>query len=134
MTQAPTPFAGNVIPQNRIHPVSRGLMAFYPLPEQERTGANFTNHEARRADADQFTYRLDFVESSKSNWFFRHSLSHELGYDPFAIPNMGINTDTDVHQAVLANTRVLGSNKFNDLRLGYRQAGQRAHLSAGPTR
>ena len=128
VTQAPTPFAGNVIPQNRIHPVSRGLLEFYPLPEQERTGANFTNHEARRADADQFTYRLDVVESSKSNWFFRHSLSHELGYDPFAIPNMGINTDTDVHQAVLANTRVLGSNKFNDLRFGYGKL-DNAHIS-----
>ena len=128
VTQAPTPFAGNIIPQSRIHPVSKGLLAFYPLPEQERTGANFTNHEARRADADQFTYRLDFVESSKSNWFFRHSLSHELGYDPFAIPDMGINTDTDVHQAVLANTRVLGSNKFNDLRLGYGKL-DNAHIS-----
>jgi hypothetical protein len=128
VTQAPTPFPGNIIPQGRIHPVSRGLLAFYPLPEQERTGANFTNHEARRADADQFTYRFDVVESSKSNWFFRHSLSHELGYDPFAIPDMGINTDTDVHQAVLANTRVLGSNKFNDLRFGYGKL-DNAHIS-----
>ena len=93
--------AGNVIagadavrratsfPQNRIHPVSKGLLAFYPLPQQERTGANFINNEARRVDADQFTYRIDFVESSKSNWFFRHSISHELGYDPFAIPEHG---------------------------------------------
>jgi len=125
---APKPFPGNIIPQNRIHPVSTGLMAFYPLPEQERTGANFTNHEERRADADQFTYRLDVVESAKSNWFFRHSISHELGYDPFAIPDMGINTDTDVQQAVLANTRVLGTNKLNDLRLGYGKL-DNAHIS-----
>jgi len=32
---------------------------------------------------------------------------------------MGINTDTDVPQLVLANTRTLGSNKVNDLRVGY---------------
>ena len=30
----------------------------------ERTGANFTNDEARRVDADQFTYRFDFIESA----------------------------------------------------------------------
>lgn len=126
--QAPSAFPGNIIPQGRIHRVSSGLMDFYPTPDREQTGPNFTNHEARRADADQYTYRLDFVESAKSSWFFRHSISHELGYDPFAIPNMGINTDTDVHQAVLANTRMFGSNKLNDLRFGYGKL-DNAHIS-----
>jgi hypothetical protein len=32
---------------------------------------------------------------------------------------MGINTDTDVHQLVLGNTRTIGANKLNDLRIGY---------------
>ena len=117
--QAPTPFPGNIIPANRIHPISRQLAAYYPLPEAEVTGANFTNHEARRLDSDQFTYRFDYTQGTASSWFFRHSFSYELGYDPFAIPNMGINTDTDVHQMVLGNTRTLGSNKLNDLRVGY---------------
>jgi hypothetical protein len=79
-------------------------------------------------DADQFTYRLDFVESSTSSWFYRHSFSRELGYDPFAIPDMGINTDTDVQQAVIANTRMFGSNKLNDLRFGYGKL-DNAHIS-----
>jgi hypothetical protein len=115
---APTPFPNNRIPDNRIHPVSKKLLSFFPLPQQERTGANFVNNEAKRVDADQYTYRIDFTESSKSSWFFRHSISRELGYDPFAIPDMGINTDTDVQQGVLANTRTFGSNKVNDIRLG----------------
>jgi hypothetical protein len=116
--QAPTAFPGNVIPASRIHPISRQLVDYYPLPLQEVTGANFVNDEARRVDADQYTYRLDFTQSSNASWFFRHSFSHELGYDPFAIPDMGINTDTDVHQAALGYTRTLGSNKVNDLRFG----------------
>jgi Carboxypeptidase regulatory-like domain len=119
VTQAPTPFQGNRIPANRIDPVSQKLLEFYPVPLREQPGANFVNDEAKRVDADQFTYRFDFIENDSSRWFFRHSLSHELGYDPFAIPNMGINTDTDVHQLVLANTRTFGSNKVNDLRVGY---------------
>jgi hypothetical protein len=126
--QAPTPFPNNRIPENRINPVSKKILAFYPLPQQERTGANFVNNEARRVDADQFTYRVDFSESSKSNWFFRHSISHELGYDPFPIPNMGINTDTDVQQGVLANTRTFGSNKVNDIRFGLSRL-VNAHIS-----
>jgi hypothetical protein len=117
--QAPTAFPGNIIPASRIHPISRQLVDYYPLPLQEVTGANFVNDEARRVDADQYTYRLDFTQSSNASWFFRHSISHELGYDPFAIPDMGINTDTDVHQAALGYTRTLGSNKLNDLRFGF---------------
>jgi hypothetical protein len=128
VTSAPTPFANNRIPENRIHPVSKKLLAFYPLPQAERTGANFVNNEARRIDADQYTYRFDFTESSNSTWFFRHSISHELGYDPFAIPNMGINTDTDVQQGVLANTRTFGSNKVNDIRFGLSRL-VNAHIS-----
>jgi hypothetical protein len=116
--QAPTAFAGNIIPTSRIHPISRQLLEYYPRPLQEVTGANFVNDEARRVDADQYTYRLDFTQSSNASWFFRHSISHELGYDPFAIPDMGINTDTDVQQAALGYTRTFGSNKLNDLRFG----------------
>jgi hypothetical protein len=128
VTGAPTAFPNNRIPENRIHPVSKKLLAFYPLPQAERTGANFVNNEARRIDADQYTYRLDFAESSNSTWFFRHSISHELGYDPFSIPNMGINTDTDVQQGVLANTRTFGSNKVNDIRFGLSRL-VNAHIS-----
>jgi hypothetical protein len=117
--QAPRAFEGNRIPANRIHPVSQKLLAYYPLPEQERTGANFVNNEPRRIDMDQYTYRVDFTHNARSNWFFRHSMSYELSYDPFAIPNMGINTDTDVHQLVVGNTRTIGANKLNDLRIGY---------------
>ena len=128
VTGAPTPFPNNRIPENRIHPVSKKLLAFYPLPQQERTGSNFVNNEAKRIDADQYTYRVDFTESSNSNWFFRHSISHELGYDPFAVPNMGINTDADVQQGVLANTRTFGSNKVNDIRFGLSRL-VNAHIS-----
>jgi hypothetical protein len=116
--RAPTPFPGNIIPANQIQPVSRKLLAYFPLPSQEVAGGNFVNNEARVVNADQFTYRLDFTQG-KSTWTFRHSMSHEHGYDPYPIPNMGINTETDVHQLVFSNTRTLSSNKFNDARIGF---------------
>jgi hypothetical protein len=126
--QAPTPFPGNIIPANRIHPVSQKLLAYYPLPVQEVTGPNFVNNEARQVNADQFTYRFDFTQGP-STWTFRHSISREHGLDPFAIPNMGINTDTDVHQLVFSNTRTLGSNKLNDARFGFGYL-KNGHISA----
>jgi len=125
---APRPFPGNIIPQNRIHPVSRKLLAYFPLPQVNTSSANFVNNEGRRVDADQLTYRFDFTEHAKSSWFFRHSFSTEHGYDPFAIPDMGINTDTKVHQGVIANTRVYGANKVNDVRFGLSRL-ENAHIS-----
>ncbi len=117
--QAPTPFPDNRIPANRFDPVSVKLLRYFPLPEKEQTGANFVNNEARRVNMDQFTYRFDYTHSSRSNWFFRHSQSHEFSYDPFAIPDMGTNTDTDVHQIAVGNTQTVGTNKLNELRVGY---------------
>ncbi len=128
VVRAPTPFPDNKIPANRIHPASQKLLKYYPTPDQERTGANFINNEQRKVDSDQYTYRIDYTQSSKMNWFFRHSISHELGYDPFPIPNMGSNTDTDVQQMVLGNTQTIGTNKLNDVRIGYGQL-KNAHIS-----
>ena len=125
---APTPFPGNRIPANRIHQASQKLLRYYPTPDQERTGANFVNNEAREVNSDQYTYRIDYTQSATMNWFFRHSISHELGYDPFAIPDMGSNTDTDVQQMVLGNTQTIGTNKLNDMRIGYGQL-KNAHIS-----
>jgi hypothetical protein len=128
VVRAPTPFPDNKIPANRIHPASQKLLKYYPTPDQERTGANFINNEERVVNSDQYTYRIDWTQSATMNWFFRHSNSHELGYDPFAIPNMGSNTDTDVQQMVLGNTQTIGTNKLNDLRIGYGQL-KNAHIS-----
>ena len=128
VVRAPTPFPDNKIPASRIHPASKKLIDYYPTPDQEQTGTNFVNNEEREVDSDQYTYRLDYTQSSTMNWFFRHSISHELGYDPFAIPDMGSNTDTDVNQMVLGVTQTIGANKLNDIRVGYGQL-KNAHIS-----
>jgi hypothetical protein len=114
--QAPTPFAGNRIPDDRISPVSKKLLQFFPLPQTSGRLANLTNNEARRINASQFTGRVDWNQNDASSWFFRYSWSGELGYDPFPIPNMGINTDTDVYQALVSNTRIFGATRVNEVK------------------
>src|SRR5207244_2209051 len=126
--QAPTQFPGNKIPADRINAVSKKLIDYFPLAQQEQVGSNFINNEARQINTDQYTYRVDFNQSARSSWFYRHSFSHEHGYDPFPIPNMGSNTDTDVQQAVVGNTRSIGASKLNDLRFGFGRL-KNAHIS-----
>lgn len=128
LVTAPTPFPGNVIPQSRLHPISNKILGFFPPPQTTARSNNFVNNEGRRIDADQLTYRVDFTQSAKSSWFFRHSFSTELGYDPFPVPNMGINTDTDVQQGVLGNVRVFGPTKVNEAKLGLMRL-ENSHIS-----
>ena len=125
---APTPFQGNVIPQNRMDPISREILNFFPLPQTSARSNNFVNNEGRRIDADQLTARVDFVQSSQTSWFFRYSYSTELGYDPFPVPDMGINTDTKVHQGVLSNVKVFGPTKVNELKFGLMRL-ENSHIS-----
>ncbi len=116
-----TAFPGNRIPPNRIHPTSaRVLQEFYPLPNLSQTvqANNFLNTEGRRSDSDQWTGRVDWVQSSNSNWFFRYSHANELQYIPINIPDQGNNADVKVRQGLFGNTRVFGPNKVNDFRAG----------------
>jgi Carboxypeptidase regulatory-like domain/TonB dependent receptor-like, beta-barrel len=116
--QAPTAFPGNRIPDNRIHPTSRKLLDFFPLPQTGGRLSNFVNAESRSINASQFTGRVDWNQSAASTWFFRYSWSGELGYDPYPVPDMGINTDTDVYQALVSNTRVFGATRVNEIKFG----------------
>ena len=107
--------AARLLPDSRPGADRRQLRQQRSARSQRRTSSPIASTTAR---------------ARRSNWFFRHSISHELGYDPFAIPNMGSNTDTDVQQMVLGNTQTIGSNKLNDLRFGFGQSEERPHLAA----
>src|ERR1700730_15248938 len=73
------PFPGNIIPGNRISPISQALLNYYPAPNQPTSGLanNYLAVNQDRTDKNQFTGRVDFTESSKSTWYGRYSLTHE---------------------------------------------------------
>lgn len=114
-----TPFPGNRLPANRIHPLStRILNEFYPQPNLVGPN-NFINNEGRRSNGDQYHGRIDFQESPSSSWFFRYSEASDSQYLPSLTslaPGMGNNVQVDAKQPVLANTRLFGANKVNEAR------------------
>src|SRR5437773_5095547 len=113
------PFAGNLIPSNRINSVSNQLLEFYPEPNLNPNLVPY-NYEAtlsRKADKDQFIQRIDFTESSKSSWFGRYSWSGESEATPFFFN--GSQVRTHVHQTMASNTRVLSPSKVNEFRFGF---------------
>ena len=68
-------FGGNIIPQTRLDATSLKLLEFYPEPNISGRGLvdNYLSFQDREIDKDQFTTRVDFVESASSTWAARYS-------------------------------------------------------------
>jgi hypothetical protein len=117
-----TPFPNNQIPASRISPGAKYLLDnFAPLPNLAQTGLPNRNYQfnARTpVDKDQFTGRIDFNESTNSQWFGRYSWTDELTITPGVQLN-GTGLYTRAGQWVLSNTRVLSPSKVNEFRFGY---------------
>ncbi|HLK64921.1 MAG TPA: carboxypeptidase-like regulatory domain-containing protein [Bryobacteraceae bacterium] len=119
------PFPGNQIPASRFDKNSLLLMSrFDPLPNVAAANSNslpLNNYQylaKTPVDKNQITERIDFSESSRSQWFGRYSWTDELTVMP------GLTTDgqtlyTRASQWVLSNTRVLSPTRVNEARFGY---------------
>ena len=116
-------FPGNRIPANRISPTSAKLLEFYPSPNATGTDAtgtvnNYTGIQDRVIDKDQFTQRIDFVQSSSSTWMGRYSHSRDDEIQP-ALKLNGSKLVNRIHQGMVGNTRTLSPTVVNEFRFGY---------------
>ena len=119
-------FPGNVIPANRISPQSTLLMKnWYPLPNlpQLTPGLPFHNYQYGLnipLDKDTLTTRIDFNESTKSQWFGRYSWNDESTLENTGqITQDGESLYTRASQWVLSNVRTFSPTKVNEARFGY---------------
>ena len=117
-----TPYVNNQIPQSQWSAGSLYLLEnFAPLPNQAQSGLPSNNYEYSNSvpvDKNTITGRVDFNESSNSQWFGRYSWTDETQLSPGVRLN-GDLTATHAHQFVLANTRVFSATQVNELRIGY---------------
>ena len=114
------PFPGNVIPQDRVDPVSKKLLQYYAPANVP--GAGLSNNYVRAGSSpinkDQLVVRMDFVESTKSQWAGRYSWGDEN------LSNTGLTLDgskilTNFEQYMGSNTRTFSPNIVNEARYGY---------------
>ena len=118
-----TPFPNNIIPANRLAPISLAYMQRWTPPPNiggplNTAANNFVNTEGRPTNANQENTRFDYAQSANSNWMFRYAHSGEALYTPINIPNEGTDTASQVHQGMLGHTWVIGANKVNDFKFG----------------
>ncbi|MDX2030886.1 MAG: carboxypeptidase regulatory-like domain-containing protein [Blastocatellia bacterium] len=71
-----TPFAGNVIPANRISAIARNYLSFYPLPNQPGDAQGRNNYISGNPRTDDFhseSFRVDQTLTEKQRFFIRYT-------------------------------------------------------------
>jgi outer membrane receptor protein involved in Fe transport len=113
------PFAGNIIPGNRLDPLAVAMINQYqPLPNQ--TGANNLRGLTRNEDMqDQFITRIDHVLSPRQK-IFGHYMYHHAD-----TPQIPINANFPVarlltnHSAAVQHVTTWSSSVLNEVRFGF---------------
>ncbi len=119
-----SPFPGNQIPANRFSAESQLLMSkFFPVPNQPAASGlplrNYQYLSKTPVDKNGVTERIDFNESSKSQWFGRYSWTDESTVTPGITSDDGQTLYTRASQWVVSNVRTLSPTKVNEARFGY---------------
>jgi len=121
-------FPGNLIPANRLDPVSKNINAFYPLPN--RTPSNpFTNANnyigsvGNARSMQQYTIRVDHHISETDTIFgrytyFRHHDDNGASA-PWPSPVVRVREDNfETRNTVVSETHAFSPTFFNEIRLG----------------
>ena len=111
------PFTGNIIPTQRLDPISLKFLKYYN--SASTLGANnFTQTSSQPLNRDGLVVRIDFIESSNSQWMGRYN----WGDENTSTQNLnlaGTKVLTHYKQYTGSNTRSLTSNLVNVIRFGY---------------
>ncbi len=113
-----TPFPGNVIPASRIDPISQKFMNYYAPAALPTTLNNYPFAQSSPLDRYGITLRMDFVESSKSQWTGRYSWGNE-DQSNNGLGGLGNKILTDYDQYLGTNTRTITPSLVNEVRYGY---------------
>ncbi len=104
-TNSRTPFAGNVIPTNRLDPLALKVLQIFPLPNLPGQSNNYRLNQLTVQHEDQYDGRVDHVLSPRDNMFVRFTSGTSDVTYPKALPLM-----TD---GVLNPVSFAGSNRLN---------------------
>ncbi|HKW16698.1 MAG TPA: TonB-dependent receptor [Terriglobales bacterium] len=124
-----TAFAGNLIPNNRISPAARAILAAFPKPQNNNVLNNFIGSGSGPFSQNSFDTRIDYTASSTVNVFGRFSLDYfklsgkgllgAVGGPGNGL--LGLAGSSITHNYSLASgfTKTFSSSLLMDFRFGY---------------
>jgi hypothetical protein len=124
-----TPFAGNIIPADRISDIARQIQNLYPMPNSAgnsganvggvNTSRNYTRNDRRVFDRNNYDLKVNWNRSASQQIWGKYSRMganvsslFKLGYDG------GGNGDTTVQQATFGTTWTLSPTMVLDATYG----------------
>ncbi|MFN0102328.1 MAG: carboxypeptidase regulatory-like domain-containing protein [Bryobacteraceae bacterium] len=117
-----TPFPGNVIPANRINPVAKAILPFYPDinfgPTDRRSNGNYRNNVRTDVNSDQYDARMDHNFSTKHFLFgrFNTKSNPQLSANNLLLP--GDTTQAKYYQGTASWTWTVRPTLLNEFRFG----------------
>jgi hypothetical protein len=121
LSASPVPFAGNVIPTNRLDNAFKVLMAssLYPQPVNSSPTQNAVILNGNQYNDDQEDFKVDYNISDKDRLFGRYSRGKEI--DPATTSFLlGGNSSSEAHidNTAFDETHTFSSSLLNDFRVG----------------
>jgi hypothetical protein len=113
-----TQFTDNKIPSSLIDPISKKFLKYYVSSNLPGFSSNYTQTNSYPNNRQGFTARMDFVESSKSQWTGRFSWGDE-DQSSTGISITGSKIITNYKQYLATNTRTITPSLVNEARFGY---------------
>ena len=111
------PFPGNIIPSNRLDPISVKFLKYYNSAPTLGVN-NFVQNDLQPVNRDGFVLRMDFNESSKSQWSGRYNWGDENTVTQ-TLNAAGTKVLTNYEQYTGSNTRTFTPTVVNEARFGY---------------
>jgi Carboxypeptidase regulatory-like domain len=131
-------FPGNVIPDDRISPVAKGLLQFVPLPNLPgAVGANFIGSPQEINDGDQFTIKTNYRHGVNSEGFVRYTFYDVDAYQPYgfvafasspiSLPGFGLFLRQRSQNVAISETHTFSPTLIGEFKFGFnRTAGGQA--------
>src|SRR5436190_2192053 len=111
------PFPGNIIPSNRLDPISQKFLKYYNSAPT-LGGQNYAQTSSQPINRDGFVLRLHFNESSKSQWMGRYNWGDE-NQSTQGLNLAGTKVLPNYAQYTGSNTRTFTPTLVNEARFGY---------------
>ncbi|MCI0423032.1 MAG: TonB-dependent receptor, partial [Acidobacteria bacterium] len=112
------PFPNNIIPPERISPLTKRIIAFLPKPTAGGA-SNFRTTRTEKNDFDQFTARVDHRAGTKDHLFVRYSLLDLELFTPGLIELSGTTTQDLPQNVGVQWTHLFSPSVVNEARVGF---------------
>ena len=123
------PFAGNVIPSNKLDPIAQKWIPFIPVPNVAIQAGqvvipsfNYTASPKEQNDFSQFNTRVDHAIGSKDQIFGSFSYDDRPHNTPSVMPFQGLETPLRDLLLAVGETHIFSPNIVNELRFGYNRS------------